>query len=726
MEYGFWGDKIIANSITAEKLAVGAISNGSNYIRNGSFEGVNGVVGEGGTVSYWKNGTDPATSTPIDAVAYRATADGTTIPYMQVGDECAKITAAKTIAQTTDALSGDTYVLSFYYLFANSGSQMSYTIDTHSTGGTYSKSLIPDSTNTNKWAKEVCKITVQDGHEVTVSFSCTNGTGYVDAVILSKGSNIQVEYSPHVSEVYAKYTAINEDGVNIYGGHLAIYDADGHKKIYTQGQNLIVSGNILADYIEANTAGSIAGWKIDSDLIYKSVPVEGSIYDKRPTGWSSNSLYPAFWAGSDMTTIPSATIPAGSTYPEGFNSTGSAASGHGANFMLLHDGKLFARNADITGAIHATSLTLGTQDNMVPIDQYVEDLMDDNLGGWQIHDHYLSTTELQGYFTYLLGEPSQGSDWVIRAGTSNGSTLTTYFGVHADGCMYCRGAEIYGDVFVAGNIHVNDPNGGSGITKLGGSWTIGAYSLYTTNLGTSADNPTYILNDNNTFMLHTNGNAYSKGSFFTGRATGTGIQISDYNIFFGERGSADDSFDTCCGAISLADDNSSLALSGYRAILFGEKVGGGDGNIYGWGHRASLYFSGSATVFAPVTSYTYYQSALYGEYFKLNTGEYKLYSQATSSDIDETGSYVNARTPRYDKYDSSLNSYIGSDSNWWSGVFSNTINTGSVSLYDDLTDSNCRAELYFYWTQGTPYIKVDIYEGNDTEPFTRRFVRLDP
>lgn len=595
VEYGFWGDKIIANSITAEKLAVGAISNGSNYIRNGSFEGVNGVVGQSGTVSYWKNGTDPSTSVPIDAVAYRAEADGSIIPYMQVGDECAKITAARTIAQTTDALSGDTYVLSFYYLFANSGSQMSYTIDTHSTGGTYSKSLAPDSTNTKKWAKEVCKITVQDGHEVTVSFNCTNGTGYVDAVMLSKGSNIQVEYSPHVSEVYAKYTAINEDGVNIYGGHLAIYDAEGHKKIYTQGQNLIVSGNILADYIEANTAGSIAGWKINSDLIYKSVPIEGSDQDKKPTGWSSNSSYPAFWAGSDMITIPSTTIPAWSTYPEGFNSTGSTASGHGANFMLLHDGRLFARNADITGAIHATSLTLGSQNvateywvNNTALDGYAtEDWVRDeiasgldvDLGGWLVTTDQSLHWDLSNYFVYLYGKPSDENNWVIRCGSTDPKTkgsAQTAFGVTADGKVFCRGAQVSGDIIcnnlTAGTITVT--NGGnavvSGGTTLGGSWTIGANTLYTT-VGAS-DGSDYTLNNKNRFMLTADGDAISLGSFYTmPRAQSSlGIKISNYDIAFKYYGRDIDE-----GALSFASDgNGTLAISAKYMIGLGQKVSG--------------------------------------------------------------------------------------------------------------------------------------------------------
>lgn len=594
VEYGFWGDKIIANSITAEKLAVGAISNGSNYIRNGSFEGVNGVAGQDGTVSYWRNGTDPATSTPLDATTYRAAADGAIIPYIQVGDECAKITAARTIAQTTDALSGDTYVLSFYYLFANSGSQMSYTIDTHSTGGTYSKSLAANSTNTNKWVKEVCKITVQDGHEVTVSFSCTDGTGYVDAVMLSKGSNIQVEYSPHVSEVYAKYTAINEDGVNIYGGHLAIYDAEGYKKIYTQGQNLIVSGNILADYIEANTAGSIAGWKIDSDLIYKSVPVEGSAYDKRPTGWSSNSLYPAFWAGSDMTTIPSATIPTGSTYPEGFNSTGSTTSGHGANFMLLHDGKLFARNADITGAIHATSLTLGSQNvateywvNNTALDGYAtEEYVDeaiaggldiDHLGGWAITTDQSLHWDLSNYFVYLYGKPSDVNNWVIRCGSNDPKTegsAQTAFGVTADGKVFCRGAQVSGDIIcnnlTAGTITVT--NGGNAVvnggTTLGGSWTIGSHTLYTT--AGASDNSDYTLNNKNTFMLKANGDAISLGSFYTMPTSGSnlGIKISNYDIAFKYYGEEVDE-----GAISfVSTGNGTLAISGKNTIGFGKKT----------------------------------------------------------------------------------------------------------------------------------------------------------
>ena len=768
VEYGFWGDKIIANTITGEKLAIGAISNGSNYIRNGSFENVDGS-GSTRKLTYW---TD-ANGDPIGAIGYQSESDGTTIPYIPSGKKCGKIIATREIHQTTDVLSADTYTLGFCYLFNEENDVASCTVKINnvtdeSETATYQKDLVGIvDNNVDKWAEETIEITIPnvqgEEYNAEIIFECSNGTVYVDSVMLAKGGASR--YNVHISEVYSAYTTINENGINVYGGEIQIFDNASERCLWSDDGNLNVRGVIKAESLETTSGGTMAGWKIDAHSIHKLVN------GKKTTGMSGDTDCPAFWAGYTLnSTLPSIVIDERRKIgdepnpnfmrPYGFNGAGLEEDPHGANYMLLHNGMLYCRNADITGAIHATSLTLGSQGNMVPISDYITDVMDNNLGGWKIHEHYLSPTALQGYFTYLYGEPSSGASWVIRAGTTNSSASTdidgspvvggleTFFGVHADGCMYCKGAYIDGDVLVVGNLHVNDPGvSGTGVTKIGGSWTIGNNTLYTTPRTTSSTsyypsevitggdstNDRYTLNNNNTFMLDVRGNAYSLASFYTGGPGYTGIQISGYNIYLGEK-NAVDGFSSCCGAVSIAssgiwdytqssyygnrDTNDMLAISGFNGIMFGRKEAGGNGSLDGWSERLDILFDKYSlstidverTVFGSKNGIEYkYVPNTSGDWYKYPDGTY----HTTRPEWTPSGDPINMKNEwewdryRYDKVRVLFEGQLGSKENSWAGLF---LRDSSISLDNTAFAS---AELYYSNTNGTSkLLQYDCYSSS--------------
>lgn len=104
------------------------------------------------------------------------------------------------------------------------------------------------------------------------------------------------------------------------------------------------TGDVTANTLTANEAGSIAGWTINPDVLYSG-----------GTGLSSNSSKYAFWAGETNNKL-------------GIVDT----NGSNAVFSVTHSGKLSATDVDITGVIEATSIIIEdklqirrTSDNIV-------------------------------------------------------------------------------------------------------------------------------------------------------------------------------------------------------------------------------------------------------------------------------------------------------------------------------------------------------------------------
>ena len=664
-EYGFWGNKIIANTITAEKLAVGSVTNGSNYLRNGSFEGLNGRSASDSStlVNYWV--TDPvnSSSTEISANNYIIGISANTssyVPYTQNGDKCLYLRQQNKTGQVTERLAGGTYTLSYYFKFGGASDSLKVLYRTGNSpfqtvnhyAGTISENVYNYGTS-GAWEQGVIGLEVTDGQTVTVVFQGGDGStyAYVDSVMLAKGKS--KEYTPHVSEVYAMYTKIDDTGINIFGGNLQIYDQGGTKRIYTDDSNLYVTGNITATTLTATQAGTIAGWKIDSTSLYKE---ENS---KKVMGFSTSSDRPAIWAGYTYnTSFPSVTRTTAVSDPEGFDSGTGTNHSQKAKFMLLQDGTLFATGADITGNINATSLTLGGStiggdgsnltygSSTIATQAYVSTYVADHtptldIGGWQAFNTPNEelerglTSGSETYKIFLTSTPKHSTSWVLWAGTSSNkpttssnlpSGNTTYFGVTADGKLYCRGAYIDGTAVVngtltsptitAGNITCDYLSAGNislvsgvttvgGGTKLGGSWTIGANTLYTT-IGAS-DSSDYTFNNKNTFFLKANGDAISKGHFYTYTdSSNIGIEISTSNIYFKSTSS-----NSYAGAISQgirsslsnnASGSNAIFISGWSGIVFGGKTGGLKDNFQGL-----AYFDTATTnsfSFIPVLSHT--------------------------------------------------------------------------------------------------------------------------
>ena len=779
-DYGFWGNKILANTITSEKLAVGAISNGANYLRNGSFEGMYGPYGNTATVSSWyKSITDnPPTNVPAkgclkgvyDPNDQTSLYDDSSVTYIPVGKKCLRLQtqsaagsdgnpndgwSAKAI-QTTDKLSGGSYTMSFYYKFKTSGSQVRCKVKVNNSSSSDYELTRTGGSTYDRWQRGVIEIEVGDAKTVTVTFECLSGTVYLDGAMLAKGTNIQTEYSPHVSETYAMYTAIDDNGVKIYNGDLVLYDADGARKIYTSGNDLYVRGHIEADTLTANTSGSIANWIIDNNELYyrknnKHYMGLGSA-EERVVG-NQTIKYPAIWAGYTLdTAIPDPTIENDTSsswfgYPKGFNATNiSDSNPHGANFMLLHDGRLYCQNARIRGHINATSLSLGnysfstsgttlsyggntivssanlvsqlTNSDMFDEDtgKMKPDYLDIDMGGWRgvtstwgTGNAGLASPALNNYNVFLTSTPQDEDSWVIWTGTRGntppdnpddmttpGTTAYNYetaFGVTADGRIYCHGAQVNGDIVCntlkAGSI-INYSSGNSYAT-LGGSWKIGNHTLYTTSGG--SDSSTYTLDNKGTFMLDASGNAYSLGSFYTGKynsdASGfsNGIRISENNVYFGKRNSQT-GFGVCSGAVSCAYDLSErlscLAISGTTAILFGEKVGGLDGNIDGWRQVFEMSVTKNSESFYPLNTSNQvisYKASDSGTFYLVN-GTYTPIADARIYEAAYIILHGGARPQKYEKVTTTITTgpTLGTSTARWDKLYVKDINmTGSIT-----------------------------------------------
>ena len=499
-EYGFWGDKIIANSITAEKLAIGSITNGSNYLRNGSFEGIDGVVGESATVIAWENLPSDATGGIIDAKCIKEKHQSgssssfyidSDVGIIPVGKRCIKIgedesfeitkddgqitisnPISKGVRQTTDTLSPGTYTLSFYYRLKNNNSKLYYGVEKingSSVRNIIGHTYVNADSDYSVWKKEVVSFEVPPNDtRIRVTFVChenldnpgnNEGTpnAYLDGVMLAKGSNFKdsEEYSPHVSEIYAKYTAIDDNGVRIYNGNLTLYDVDGEKVIYTDVNNhnkFTVKGDIVARSLLLTSGNS-------------DIPLE------------IVNGYMQYGSGDNTTVIATS---------EDINDVDESA-------------QTYASNAQSQAIATAQGYTdTAKQDAKDYADGLRSSLFDSNghllnvdLGGWQISSTY--GAGLKGpnsdYKLFLTSTPTNANSWVIWAGKTDPSTsspssqssgVSTAFGVTADGKIYCWGAQVNGTIIA------NDG-------KIA-NWTIGAKELhndYKTGMSVDGSHPAF-------------------------------------------------------------------------------------------------------------------------------------------------------------------------------------------------------------------------------------------
>lgn len=326
VEYGFYGQSIIANSVTTDKLVAGALSQGTNYVRNGSFES--------GT-DYWEvdsesTTTDSSHNAPI-GYKYLCLPAGTTATQNLL--ECGSVVDLR-----------GTYVLSFYYRRKDNGKGIDIgnksikieiigdsntiangqcTSNDNQTAFNVTRLKTNGSALSSYWARcykifSITRKTYQD-----LNLKITNSTDYnvcIDGVMLERASDIN-DYAPHISETYAKYTTIDDSGITVYDGKINILNKSGTKVFFADNDgNLTLQGKISA------SSGKIGGWTIDSTKLYNG-----------ETGMATSGDY-VFYAGK--------------------NNQGNRV------FSVSQSGELIASNATITGDVCATKLT-ATQEGKI-------------------------------------------------------------------------------------------------------------------------------------------------------------------------------------------------------------------------------------------------------------------------------------------------------------------------------------------------------------------------
>lgn len=278
--YGFYGQSIIANTITADKLIAGALSKGTNYIRNGSFEA---------STNYW--------FIPPDAAFVD---NGILTP---VGHKFLVVYPGKYLYQrlstqeTPVAIPKGTYTLSFYYRRFSGANETSGIERLRMV-------LIEQGTEVGvcEFSDNQTTITTRDGYSVCPWARCyktfevssdmqnpsiriindSQHSVCIDGVMLEKAVDIN-DYTPHISESYARYTTIDDSGVTVYDGKIRILNTEGTEVLEAdEGGNLTIIGKLTA-----NAGSNIAGWITDENKIFKG-----------GTGMMSGGNY-AFYAGAD-------------------------------------------------------------------------------------------------------------------------------------------------------------------------------------------------------------------------------------------------------------------------------------------------------------------------------------------------------------------------------------------------------------------------------------------
>lgn len=321
--YGFNGQSIVANTVTVDKLVAGALSKGTNYIRNGSFES---------ETDYW--------DIPDGAILEEAYRKDLAYP---TGYKCIYIKSGNTISQTLSSISStageNSYVLSFYYRRNTDEEDKAFdkienlkisiiNRDTDEeigscwhTDNQLQYNAVNNST-TSAWNR--CYKLIHLPSVANIRVEIQNGSAYgicIDGVMLEKAVDLN-DYTPHINETYAKYTTINDSGVTVYDGKIRILNNSGVEVFGAdEGGNLTLTGNIRA------SGGDIAGWLIQPESL-----TYGKDQNGNPTyvcGISTKEDDPAFWSG--------------------YTGTGVVANEENTNFFVTRDGAVHAKSGKIGG-----------------------------------------------------------------------------------------------------------------------------------------------------------------------------------------------------------------------------------------------------------------------------------------------------------------------------------------------------------------------------------------
>lgn len=247
------------------------------------------------------------------------------------------------------------------------------------------------------------------------------------------------------------------------------------------GSNLVVKGNITA------TTGTIGGFTANGTTLYKDTTL-------------SNKTYRAFM---QATATPAATTQAFGVR----NVTDSDP-----QFYVQYNGKLFAKNAEITGTVTTSDLTA----------------TGGHIGSWDIGTSLLSTTATVSNveYTSFMQVP-------------NGSSVVNVFGVKAGTAYPFR-------VTYDGNLYTEKLNASGGTV---GGWTIGSSTLYGETLAYDTSGGAIVRNNYRTFIQIPDGtnsvnsfgiynetdNVYPfrvtyAGDLYTSRLNATGGNIGGWTI----------------------------------------------------------------------------------------------------------------------------------------------------------------------------------------------------
>lgn len=334
VEYGFHGESVLANSLTVDKFKAGTITSGTNLIRNGSFEYIQGNKAIFST-NFWE------VTDGLDII--RGTKSST---HHLLGSYSAGIPEDGYIQQSLSTLQPGTYMISF-------DMSTSFNLDDieicliDSRGINILNNYYVVWGETNRSESKVYKKFEIIRNTTTPYIRFINkknsGAVMIDGVMLEL-SEYPNEYSPHISEHFAKYTTIDDKGIAVYNGKISISNNSGLTVFYAdENGDLTLNGGIFAK------SGKIGGWHIGTDVLY---------YGKDDYGWkqyncgiSASGILPAFWCGSTYSFVRYGEDPSLNTvarcllYPE----DEGIPEEQRAKFIVTMDGELTARKGTIGG-----------------------------------------------------------------------------------------------------------------------------------------------------------------------------------------------------------------------------------------------------------------------------------------------------------------------------------------------------------------------------------------
>lgn len=332
VEYGFYGQSLIANSVTADKLMAGTLSKGTNYVRNGSFE----KTGEHWTLPTGQSGISQTHNAPV----------GQTYLWLNSGKVATQNLTASSVVVTPG-----TYVLSFYCRRTTDGkgidglNGLKININdgadeigscgfTDNQSAFYVNKDVDGVVKQNYWARCYKVFKIGDYLKVPI-IEISNETPYsacIDGVMLEKAVDLN-DYTPHISETYAKYTTIDDSGITVYDGKISILNKTGVRVFGADDEgNLSLVGTITA------ADGNIGGWLIKPQSLSYGTDANGNPTYK--CGMSVKDGDPAFWSGYD--------------------GSGAIADKNNTSFFVTKDGKISAKSGEIGGwTIDTTKLYNG-------------------------------------------------------------------------------------------------------------------------------------------------------------------------------------------------------------------------------------------------------------------------------------------------------------------------------------------------------------------------------